>query len=245
VARCHPLLERSKMSTTDTPLPVVHRETFSRLATALSALTKAASAGFGADCMGHAKLAQAILLQEGISTRLVAGAAAWRIGPGTGDVISHLPTRQDLANASSNAFPYHAWLEWDGNILDFSTHSLGSKAKQLDAQDGGTTTVNWCPLYLLLTPDQVRSMEDVAQAESFGLAFYHEIPGFLEFLLTRGLREAISDVDLSLLRYTFDNPSLNVFGPNDSIFTQDAGEPVASSPRPVPYSEPIVRSTSG
>lgn len=171
--------------------------------------------------MGHATLAHAILNEEGIAARLVVGAAAWRVGPGDSDVITHLPTQENIdAISTVAAFPYHAWLEFDDTIIDFSTHSLQAKGQQLDAQDGGRTTVDWCPDYLTLDKAELQPLEVVVQSSSAGVAFYKEIPGLHRFLVSRGLRKSPDPQDVTVLRFIYANPSLKVIGPNHPLYAE-------------------------
>lgn len=191
------------------------QEFFARLACAIQKLTTSASAHLGADCMLHAQLAQTILQDEGVSTRLTVGEAAWRIGSGDGDVITHSPSVGGYAPAGAKALAYHAWLESGTAIIDFSTHSLRAKASQLDALDGGKTTVAWCPPFLVIERSQLMTLKEVAQAASEGVAFYQEVPGLHEFLIERGLTKTVESQDRVLLRMIFDQPQIAVFGPND------------------------------
>jgi len=194
---------------------------FARLACALQKLMTGASAQLGADCLLHAQLAQNLLGEEGVPTRLVLGEAAWRVGSGDGDVITHSPNVGGYPQTGAKAMAYHAWLESGGNIIDFSTHSLRTKAAQLDAFDGGKTSVEWCPPYLVLERSQSLTLKEVAQADSAGVAFYREIPGLHEFMIEHCHVKDVDARNRQLLRLVFDHPQMNVFGPNNHA---DCGE---------------------
>lgn len=196
-------------------------EIFARLACALQKLTTSASAQLGADCLLHAQLAQILLDEESLPTRLVLGEAAWRVGSGDGDVITHSPNVGGYAPLGAKALAYHAWLESGGNIIDFSTHSLRTKAAQLDAFDGGKTAVEWCPPYLVLERAQSLTLKEVAQADSAGVACYQEIPGLHEFMIEQCLVKEVDARNSQLLRLVFDQPQIKVFGPNNH---HDCGE---------------------
>lgn len=195
----------------------VREDIFGRLANALQKLTEGASPAVGSDCFLHAKLAQTILSEEGIPTEIVAGESAWRIGPGDQDVIAH------SANASGSSFtiapgsplPIHVWLKTsEGEILDFTTHSLRIKARLLDESDGGHTVCAWCPPYLLVSPRRT-TFKEVLQATTSGVFHYLELPGLMDVLMARGVGVGeIDDGDLSVLRYLFRNPETRVVGPN-------------------------------
>lgn len=188
---------------------------FKRLASALMKLTSSASANFGADCVLHAQLAQAILQEEGITTRLVVGEAAWRIGAGDGDVIAHSPKIGGYAPAGSKALAFHAWLESESAIIDFSTHSLRAKAAQLDALDGGKTSVDWSPPYLVLERTQVVPLNEVAQAASAGVAFYREIPELNTLIVELCPSQRVVSENRDILRMLFDQPQIVVHGRNN------------------------------
>jgi hypothetical protein len=187
-----------------------------QLSKALQKLTTSASATLGSDCAVHAYLAHPVLVEHGIDCRVVIGAAAWRIGPNDGDVITHIPQHSQIAAATKNkAIPYHAWLENDSHIIDFSTHTLRLKAAQLDASDGGQTTVEWCPDYILISKTAVKPLHEVVQEPNHGHAYYQEIPGLVGFMKSIGFRDQANQEDLTTLRLVLANPAMHVMGIND------------------------------
>lgn len=188
-----------------------------RLAGALKKLTTSASSNVGADCMLQAQLAQRLLQEAGIEAKLVVGESAWRVGPGDGDVITHSPQIGGYAPAGAKALAYHAWLEMGSTILDFTTHTLSSKAESLDAMDGGRTTVAWCPSYLVMPKGDTLPLKDVVQAPQAGVACYQELPGLYEAMVEQGLCKEVDQDDLRVLRLIFGNPEMVVIGPNDQI----------------------------
>jgi hypothetical protein len=191
-------------------------EIVKRLSIALQKLTQSSSLYLGSDCACHAYLAQKILTENGIECRVAIGAAAWRVGPNDGDVISHIPSRENiLFKADTKAIPYHAWVETDSFIIDFSTHTLRLKASQLDALDGGHTTVEWNPEFLLLTKEEVKTYREVAQAPQGGVAFYQEIPALLEFMKSKGFTDESDPEDLENLRFIYSNPEVHIMGINN------------------------------
>lgn len=188
-----------------------------RLSVALQKLTSSSSLQLGSDCAEHAYLAWHILTEQGFNCRVAIGAAAWRIGPNDGDVISHIPRREDiLAAETKRAIPYHAWVETDTSVIDFSTHTLRLKANQMDALDGGKTTVQWCPDFLLMSKGDIKSYGEVAQAPQEGVAYYQEVPGLLDFMKSKGFTEETGPDDLAILRLIFSNPTVHVMGVNDT-----------------------------
>lgn len=187
-----------------------------RVANGLKKLTTSTSSHIGTDCWEHATLAHKVLSEMGIETQIVAGAAAWRIGPGFSDVISHLLDGGLHEFKGMRALAYHAWLKYQDDVLDFSTHALALKAKQLDALDGGKTTVEWCPDYLQLPAAQVKTLQEVAESDSPGLAYYEEVPNLYTYLKDQGYVNEMDTVDLAALRMLIANPDMKVFGPNDA-----------------------------
>jgi hypothetical protein len=178
------------------------------LSSALQRLTNAASDHFGADCYIHSALAQAILARLGVPSIIVVGWAGWRVGEGDSDVILHAP----MPNMpKQEGVPYHAWLEVGHNkMLDFSTHSLRIKAKQLDELDGGHTCVDWCPEYLYEPKKSVASLRDVSQG-SAGAYYYERNPEMEERVVAAA--EDLDVADIEALWMLYQNPDLVAFGP--------------------------------
>lgn len=189
-------------------------EVIMRVANAVAKLTTSASQHIGADCALHAEMGQRLLQEQGISTRAVYGEAAWRVGPGDGDTIVHSLQVGGYTPPGMKAVAYHAWLELGEVIIDFSTHSLRDKAAQLDKMDGGTTTVKWCPKFLILSKKSTKSFEEVTQAELEGVAYYKEIPRLREFIMQNRMVE-VAEADMQVLRLIFTRPDIQVIGPND------------------------------
>lgn len=188
---------------------------YRKLATALQQLTVSASPAVGSDCMLQAALAKALLAEFGIQTRIVVGEAAWRLGPGNGDVMVHSPKVGGFAMANGPSLAFHAWLETaQGEILDFTTNSLRLKAQQLDALDGGKTTVEWCPPYLR-APRTKSSVWEVTQSFQSGVYHYGELPGLLELMQSNGLANEPAPEDLAILKMIYTMPAMQVVGVND------------------------------
>jgi hypothetical protein len=193
-----------------------------RVAIALRKLTTAASSRLGGDCYVHALLGRALLADLGFEARLVVGFAAWRIGRGDGDVVAHTLRTQGHVPPGGRGFPYHAWLNCNGFIVDFTTYQLRLKAQALDAADGGHTTIDWCPDYFLLPPYGVRSYEDVQQAMHAGVAYYEARPE-LEYLV-HGASGPDPD-DLQTVRLILANPGVTVYGPRNLEAGGERDEP--------------------
>lgn len=178
---------------------------------ALRRLAEAASASLGADCYMHAEMGRVLLSDLGFQFETRVGYAAWRIGSGDGDVISHTRQAKSYLPEGAKGFPYHAWLTAGDFLIDFTTYQLRRKAEELDAADGGHTNVDWCPDYLLLTRTQVMAYRAVAEAPDAGVAYYEADPA-LAPLLARNYTLDASDV--AAARLIMRNPNMNVMGPN-------------------------------
>lgn len=76
------------------------------LSSALRRLATAASEKLGSDCYIHCALAQTILADFDIESRIVVGYAAWRVGNGDSDVIVHTPSPGMVYQ--HQALPFHA-----------------------------------------------------------------------------------------------------------------------------------------
>lgn len=182
-----------------------------RVSSALRRLATAASANLGSDCYIHAAIGQQLLNRLGIATTIVAGFAAWRIGNGDGDVILHAPNPGMPTQPGGVA--YHVWLEFDNCILDFTTYQLRFKAAQLDALDGQTTTVKWCPDFLYAPRSSISSIKRVIQKKA-GLFCYNRDPGTEALIFSTAPTLDAEDVETAWLLYQ--NQELQVFGPNHS-----------------------------
>mgnify|MGYP001354280115 CR=1 FL=1 len=179
----------------------------SRIAAALRNYATAASNSLGSDCYVHAELGRVLLNDVGIETRLVAGFAAWRVGPGADDVLGHVPHLTAYAPTKCPGLPYHTWLYCGAFLVDFTTYQLQQKARQLDAADGGRTTVTWCPPFLCALPQELRRYEELVHARTAGLAYYQARPEL------DGVLRPPSPVDpahVSAVRLLLADPDMNV-----------------------------------
>jgi hypothetical protein len=158
------------------------------------------------------ELGRSLLADAGIDAVRAFGFAAWRVGPADGDVISHTPHSQGYATEGHAALAYHAWLEYGGFVIDLTTYQLEVKARQLDLADGGHTTVDWSPDFLLLPPDQIQTYRQVATAERAGAAYYEVRP---ELLAVFDSSVVLDPGDLETTRLLLANPDVAVCGPND------------------------------
>ncbi|CAB3921116.1 hypothetical protein LMG26684_05712 [Achromobacter mucicolens] len=155
-----------------------------RVAGAVQRVCAAASGNLGVDCFDQALLAQSVLQRLGVHAEIVIGYAAWRVGPGGGDVISHYPA-SDTPVGTGAAF-FHAWLKLGESIFDVTTNTFRLKATLLDAMDGGKTVVAWEPQYLWMPMADSRSLREVTMAMRGGIASYLPHPALQRFVeLTR------------------------------------------------------------
>lgn len=181
------------------------------IAAAIRKLANAASGDYGKDCFLHALLAQKALKElSGIQTKIVVGFAAWRVGNGDSDVISHAPM-PGMVYQGEDALPYHAWLVAGDYLLDFSTYQLHEKAAQLDALDGGKTRVDWCPDYLIVKHNKSSSLSLVQQHRA-GLFYYEQ-----KIMLERKVMEKaqpLDEEDWHNFMTIYHNPDIVVIGPN-------------------------------
>lgn len=201
-----------------------------RAGMAMRKLAQAASSHVGSDCYVHAAIGRELLKDLGVQTELKAGHAAWRLGPGDGDVMSHVDGVQGYLPEGAEGFAYHVWLETveEGGaspiLIDLTTYQLRVKATQLDEADGGTTAVDWCPDLLVLRREEIKGYREVAEAPGPGSSFYQSIPGMIERLAAAG---DVYAEDLAVARLIMASPGLNVIGPNQ---TQQVEESVRYRP---------------
>ena len=83
------------------------------------------------------------------------------------------------------ALPFHAWVEIEDNILDFTTWTLKAKARILDSLDGGSTSVEWSPDYLVVPATSSSSLQEVQCGFEAGLYAYVRHPEIEEIVHRR------------------------------------------------------------
>ncbi|MGY6271843.1 lasso peptide biosynthesis protein [Achromobacter denitrificans] len=183
---------------------------FAMVASAVTRLCRATSGELGRDCLTQAVLAAELLKRLGVESEVRVGFAAWRVGDGDGDVVSHIPNPNYKPRHAREAM-YHAWLEVGNQIFDVTTAQLAEKAKALDALDGGTTDVQWAPQFLLIPFGEVSSYQEVAQGLK-GLVFYKADEN-LKTMVLQGFQPPDSQ-DFANLWMVYEAPDANVIGPN-------------------------------
>ena len=188
-------------------LPTIPKDLLERVSMTLKKITRAASEHYGADCYLQALLAQHLLKREGFETRVASGEAAWRVGNGDSDVIVHAKAGNYVPQPG--ALLFHSWLIYGHDIIDFTTYQLREKAEQLDALDGGSTTVDWCPEYLYVKSKSGHSVHDVTQGQT-GLYHYRQ-----DFVIEGKLKAHKKPLDNDAKNYAeivYANPQMEVFG---------------------------------
>lgn len=188
--------------------PPAFTDAAARVANALQKLAHASSVQYGGDCHLHAVLGKVLMQDLGFECRVVVGQAAWRVGDGDGDVLSHLADAQGWAPNGMAALGYHVWLQWGEFIVDFSSYQLPEKARQLDQADGGHTNVEWAPDHLILHRSEVRSFRDVQQLHK-GLSFYYP-DSRLEKRVMSGF--VLEESTVATARFIMEHPHIRVFG---------------------------------
>jgi hypothetical protein len=186
------------------------RYDLSHISSALRRLAKAACENIGSDCYIHAAIAQTMLARLGLSSKLVAGYAAWRVGKGDGDVILHAPLPH--MPPQPGAVPYHVWLESNNHLIDFTTYQLSRKAAQMDKLNGGRTNVKWCPDYLAVPKKTVSPLHSVIQLRA-GMFFYQQDAAIENVILSAAQPLDVDDVNTAWLLFL--NQDLRVFGLNN------------------------------
>lgn len=197
-----------------------------RVGAALRKLATSASAQLGGDCFFHAEMGRTLLSDEGVESRLVVGYAAWRVGHGDSDVIAHGGSSKGLLPEGVTGLTYHAWLEVGDCVIDFTTYSLRLKAQQLDDLDGGNTTAEWCPEYLMIRRSACLSFNEVTQSAGPGVVHYAEQPGLANRLEElAGERYELDPEDVKIARIILANPDAAVLGPREMGLTQERSSP--------------------
>jgi hypothetical protein len=199
------------MELSSTPANAQFHTAVSRVCAAIRKLATAASGHFGSDCYLHMQLGQVLLADLGFESQQVVGFAAWRVGEGDGDVIAHVPYTPSHLTVGADGYPYHAWLSHHLLVVDLTTYQLNHKAQQLDAVDGGRTSVTWCPQYLLLPPSQINTYKQVSASLSPGVAYYERRSELAAVLRPKF---PLDPDAVEMARRLLANPDLRVIGPN-------------------------------
>lgn len=151
----------------------------SKLAIAIHKVMGSITGAYGADCLMTCMLAAEVLRQMGHDAQAVAGSAAWRVGKGDSDVITH--AMETSGHASGHFMPaggdvpaglFHSWVEIDDDVVDFTTSTLREKARILDGMDGGTTSVDWAPDVLWVHRTNCKSFREVVMGYDAGIFAY-------------------------------------------------------------------------
>ena len=127
-----------------------------------------------ANCILVANVLNYILLDQGIENYICIGYAAWSVGQGNNDIITHLPSSRPINDVSG--IDVHAWIEIGAEriILDFTTYQLKKKGKLLEEADGLKTNVKWCPSYLITSQDKVKSLSEIKKSKFAGKYKYEK-----------------------------------------------------------------------
>lgn len=190
---------------------LIEQVDFARVAAAIRKLATAASGNFGSDCYTHTVLAAEILRRLGVEAAIKIGTAGWRVGSGDCDVILHRQVPGMIPQPGGVA--YHAWiLIRDHYIFDPTTYQLPEKSRHMDFLDGGNTTVEWAPDYLLAHVSTVSSLKNVIQLHA-GLYHYAEDQSLTQLILSTA--PEVDEDDVSVVWSLYCNPDIMVFGPND------------------------------
>lgn len=130
-------------------------------------------------CKRIAELGQELLAKEGITTILVKGSAAWRVGVSELAYISFIPLEElpedsyYIGNEGQDRF--HYWLEdEDGKVVDFSSFTFRRLVASIDKMEGITkrTGVTWCPDYLYLKKKDASSLNGILNGKRDKMFYY-------------------------------------------------------------------------
>jgi len=178
----------------------------------LRRLCEATSEHLGRDCHLHTLLAQGLLRDLGVETQVQAGYAAWRVGTGHQDVLAHAPEADEIVpDDPEKSMMYHAWLGYADLIVDVTLYQIGRKVRELDAMFGGHTHIRWAPDYIIVPPERICLIEELAQSDRPGDVYYVRKPHIESLLQTRS--DGVDAQDLQMARFVMRHPEAMVFGP--------------------------------
>lgn len=190
------------------------------LARVIRHVCTAASGSHGSDCYLHAWLAKRLLDEKGVPAVIEVGNAAWRVGSGDGDVLSHVTPEEHIdrvvealqSPGQRGALMYHAWVRVaDQWIFDPTTYLIPEKARALDEMDGSRTFVEWKPDFLFEKLERSHDFETVVNA--YEPCFFYKKDARLQNLIERGFEG--SDDDYAMVALAYRNPQAMVIGPNN------------------------------
>ena len=168
-----------------------------------------------AGCYIVAYVGQALLQRLHYETEIQIGFAGWQLGPDRNDVILHFPVPETTFCLGPKVWiGYHAWLGCEGTIVDLTTFQLRRKALELDAVEGVHTTVQWCPEFLILPPNAVRTLKDLKNSTEPGTAYYERCPKLESFV--KG-REKIDTELIGLGHFLLSAPRTRIISPKDLL----------------------------
>jgi hypothetical protein len=208
--------------------------------TALRLVGEAISNWSGADCVLYAMVGAGTLNRLGMTTRPAAGSAAWRVGPGDGDMISHASEANGPKFApvgAARAENFHAWIESEDGVesflIDPTTWQLHNKARLLDSLDGGTTQVQFAPELLWVPLDKAtkNSFSTVQMSYDVGVYFYLKKPEIEKLVFNdRSDKDTAYYVEAVLKCYT-----KLLIGEQIQVVGVGSGEDGSSSPSGITY----------
>jgi len=170
------------------------------------------------DCTMHAKLLAALLHDEGVSAKAVAGFAAWRVGDAPHAVVAHHPDGELAQAPDKDSAVFHAWVECAGRILDSTIYTLARKVQAMDAFDGLHTPVTWQRPYLYVPKTSCASLSAVRDGHLAGMYYYQRRPEFEH----RCLDYRLDDGDLEHARMVREvlrsAPQAKILGPHTQQF---------------------------
>jgi hypothetical protein len=191
----------------------------------------------GADCIAYALVGAEVLRRMGFGAKAVAGSAAWRVGPGDGDVLSHAIELNHQSNGAfapnhqTKAGMFHAWIECGLEVVDFTTYSFPDKARQLDSMDGNKTLVQWAPEFLWVAREACSSLQVVANGFAVGVFAYIRNPAVERVVLTNNPdfdAEGLADQVFTVMELSRNGHQVRVIGIGDDG-AQEFGSAVADS----------------
>jgi hypothetical protein len=160
----------------------------------------------GGDCESHARLLHALLTHLGISSRIVGGFAAWRVGRDAGAMIVHHPEY----TAPTSGFPGHFWVEVGNTIVDATAWQWEFKLNELQKRDGILARLEWPAPVMILDRHRAKPLMTVVNSFGFG-AYYEERPE-LRPNVERVRSLPPTDEELALVMQLYEKPELQIIG---------------------------------
>ncbi len=123
------------------------------------------------ECAAIAYRAKELLSDHGVESRVESGYAAFRVGEHDCATVCYSPAATNKPDGQEGGV-FHAWLDVDGRIFDFSTFTLPQAVEFMAQQEGRDIPTEWNHDYVYTSKSGCHSFEAVR--DGYDLAFWYD-----------------------------------------------------------------------